>query len=245
MTNLRVLALDIDIAGRKLYQNLNFEIAPHQMIGILGRNGSGKTTLLHLMAGLSPMIKGDILYGDTRLQHFPSRQRAQLIGVLFQENNDNFPQTVYEACSQGRYPYLNKYGQLSTIDESIIHTALLNMSLIDFTLKKVHTLSGGEKRRLSIARLLAQTPRIYLLDEPTNHLDIYYQQKVFDHFHILKNTHPVSIVCVTHDLRYAEKYCDNILLLFKNGEYAFGPTVDVLTPLNISRLFSDEVIVAN
>src|SRR6185437_17086970 len=139
------------------------------------------------------------------------------IGILFQETPaDLFHQTVFEYSSSGRYPHASHFENRENLQ--IIEQALLDMDLLHLNRQLVHTLSGGERRRLNIATVLAQTPRIYLLDEPNNHLDIRYQIQVFEHFKKLSKESAISVVMALHDLRLAKKYCDKIILLSGTGE---------------------------
>src|SRR5262249_42429661 len=149
---------------------------------------------------------------------------AQLRGLLFQEFAAPFPQTVWDYCSMGRYPHLSFLKQIQPHDKDIVLKALEQMDLLPFIQCSITHLSGGEKRRLAIATLLAQAPHIYLLDEPTNHLDMRHQVQVLTHFHTLAKTQNALIVMSLHDVNWIQRYCDHLLLLFGDGEILHGPT---------------------
>lgn len=229
--------LTVQIADKKICQALNWTLEPGDICGILGGNGSGKTTLLHTLAGLIPVQSGEIFLGTKNLTALTAQDIAQQVAILFQETNVTFPQTVFEFCLQGRYPHLSYFGWEKSIDKEIVLAALTQMKLETKLSQSIQTLSGGEKRRLAIATLLAQTPKIYLLDEPTNHLDLRHQISVLNHFKKLSQTDSVGIVMALHDINLAHHYCNKILMLFGDNEVLFGETDVLLNQKNLSRLY--------
>ncbi len=230
MNLLETKNLTLSIANKILCNNLNLQIKPKEVWGILGRNGSGKTTLLHTLANLHPHFDGEIYLHTKKLCAIPLKQRARLLGILFQDFSTVFPQSVWEYCRVARYPHTSE-------DPHIVRQALLAMKLENHVSQKVHTLSGGERQRLAIATLLAQTPKIYLLDEPTNHLDIHHQIHVMNHFKRLAQTQDVSIMMALHDVNMANHYCDKILMLFGDGNYLQGTPEAICTAENLQRLY--------
>ncbi|HLB58124.1 MAG TPA: ABC transporter ATP-binding protein, partial [Gammaproteobacteria bacterium] len=208
-----------------------------EMWGIIGPNGSGKTTLLYSLANLLPVLSGDIFLQEKKISRLSQKNIARQLGILFQDSSDIFPQSVFEFCSSGRYPHLNYFSFGKKEDAFLIKKALSIVDLEKNISQKVHTLSGGERRRLDIATLLSQSPTIYLLDEPTNHLDIRYQIKILDHFKQLTKREPVSVVMSIHDINLAAHYCDKILMLLGEGEYLEGDPSNLFSEKNLERLY--------
>ena len=228
--------LTLTIAKKTLCRDLTLEIQPGEIWGILGPNGCGKSTLLHTLAGLLA-ANGEIILHGKKLADLSRKTIARHIGILFQQCHDLFPQTVYEFCRSGRYPYLNYFGWENEKDTDIVHQALETMELTELKHKNIQHLSGGERRRLSIATLIAQTPTLYLLDEPTNHLDLRHQVKTLTYFRSIANSQSISAFISLHDINLAAQFCDRILMLTGDGRFILGQTKNMLTEENLSFLY--------
>lgn len=231
-------ALSIARGSRFICQRLTLSMHPGEMWGILGPNGSGKSTLLHTLAGLHPLASGEILCQQQPLHTFSAKCLAQHIGLLFQEWHAPFAQSVVEFCLTSRYPHRAFYQPDSPSDHAMVHDALHHTDMLPLAHKKITQLSGGEKKRLAIAALLAQTPRVYLLDEPTNHLDINHQFTLLNHFKRLTRLDHASVMMSLHDINLAQRFCDHVLLLFHDGSHVHGKTHTVLTTENLTRLYT-------
>lgn len=231
----------ITIAHKIICQQLNLELRPGEMWGILGPNGSGKTTLLHTLAGLHAITSGDIWLGPDKLTTLSPKKIAKQLAILFQDTHPIFPQTVWDYCLDARYPHLSYFKKMSEQDQAIVEHALQIMELLPFKQQLITRLSGGEKRRLAIAALLAQTPRIYLLDEPTNHLDIRHQLSTLRHFRDLAEKKSAIVMMTLHDMNLAQQFCNRVLLLFPDRSTIQGNTSDILTTENLTRLYQCSV----
>jgi iron complex transport system ATP-binding protein len=217
--------------------DLTFSVNPGEVWGVLGENGSGKTTLLHTLCGLYPKQKGYIQLGDEDLSTLSRFAIAKKIGLLFQELSQAFSQTVAEYCLASRYPHLTYFKRESAHDLCIVNDALRILDLNHLHHRLISRLSGGEKRRLALAALIAQTPELYLLDEPTNHLDLRYQIKILQHFKYLADTQKIKVIMTMHDVNLARQFCDRVLLIFDDGETLQGTPDKMLTSANLSRLY--------
>ena len=180
MSMLSVQQLDIKIGTVKICNNFDWQMQAGEVWGILGMNGSGKTTLLHTLAGLREPNTGNILLNDQPLTSLTRRSIAQQLGILLQDQHQEFPGTVIESALNGRHPHLHTWQFESGSDRAIAMQALETVGLEDFAQRNVLTLSGGEQQRLAIACLIVQSPQVWLLDEPHNHLDPHQQIRVLD-----------------------------------------------------------------
>ena len=137
----------------------------------------------------------------------------------------------------GRHPHIGRFQWESDRDVEIARHSLNQMDLVSMADRDVATLSGGERRRLAIAQVLTQAPRIYLLDEPTNHLDPQHQ---LDVLHVFREQAASGCIVVAslHDVNLAARFADKCLLLFGDGRWELGDTNSVLTESRLSELYS-------
>lgn len=228
--------VDVAVAGRMLVKRLNLVFEPAQVTAILGRNGSGKTLSLHTLAGLRAPQAGEIRLNDVPLMERSRRERACALGLLTQTTEDTFPSTVLDTVLVGRHPHLGFWEWESDEDRAIARAALDSVQLATLEDRDVATLSGGERRRVALAALLAQDPDIYLLDEPTNHLDPHHQ---IDLLHLMrgKAASGRTIIMTLHDATLAARFADRVLLLFGDGGWVYGKTGEALTPASMERLY--------
>ena len=236
-TLLSVRDLDVNIGSVRVAAGLGFELAAGERLAILGRNGTGKTTLLNTLAGLRETESGSIAVCGASYETLGARRAAQLRGLLPQGHIDAFQSTVLETALIGRHPHVGRWAWEGKEDERFAREALAAVDLAGLGGREVHTLSGGERKRLAIAALLAQQPRLYLLDEPLAHLDLNHQIAVLELLSRRAREDGVAIVMVLHDINLALRHADRALLLFGEGRTLEGPVESVLTAEALSRLY--------
>ncbi len=226
-----------------LCRDLTLTIQPGDYWGILGANGSGKTTLLHSLCGQYQPTSGQILLNNQVLKKLPTRTIAQHIGILFQDAEQNFPQTVFEYCQSARFPHHSLFTlpQQSDADTERVHAAVQSVQLSAHSQHNIQHLSGGEKRRAGIAALLVQDPVFFLLDEPANHLDLRHQIETMNLFAALSSSQQHAVVMSLHDINLAERYCNKILMIFPDGTTKHGPRHALLNQENLSRLYQHPI----
>lgn len=234
---LRARNLSLTIAGRTLCADLNVNLEAGENWVILGANGSGKTTLLHTLAGLRAPDTGNVSLDNSEIGTIPPRARARKIGVLFQEAESEFPATVIETVLTGRYPHLDRWQWEGAQDYQMAEAALEAVGLAGLGQRPLATLSGGERRRVEIATLLAQDAPICLLDEPTNHLDLHHQVQVLSLLAGRARRPGHLNVFVLHDVNLAARFGTHGILLFDNGECRHGPLSGLLDRPHLERLY--------
>ena len=220
------------IQGKAILDDISFGIDAGQSLALIGPNGSGKSTLLRIVAGLLSADSGNVFIGDDQLDKLSARKLAQRLGFVSQEASTTDAIKVHDAVKLGRTPWLSLLSPYGVKDEQIVENAMCDMAISEHRQKRFNTLSGGEKQRVHIARVLAQKPQIFLLDEPTNHLDIRHQIAIMDWVALQKST----IALALHDLTHAF-FCDRVALLSSGKLVAFGSPKEVLKTEIIEQVF--------
>jgi iron complex transport system ATP-binding protein len=233
--------LTVQVGARTLVRDLSIEISPGEFVAILGRNGSGKTLTLHTLAGLRGAAAGTVRIGGAPLTQMSRRAIARQSGFLAQDLEDAFVTTAVESVLIGRHPHLSLWEWESDEDEQAAWRALSAVDMSALSERMTDTLSGGERRRVAIASLLAQDPAIFLLDEPTNHLDPHHQLAVLSLFRKLADDGR-AVVATLHDPTLAARFADRALLLAGDGAWSAGPAATELTAARLSELYVTRVL---
>lgn len=239
---LEAIDLCVSIGGVDICHDLSLRVAAGNCLGILGPNGTGKTTLLHTLAGLRVPDSGEIRCAGADIETSSRRQLAQSMGVLFQAEDRGFPGSVFETVLSGRHPHLGYWGWETADDLAIARAALKTVGLQRMEQRALSSLSGGEHRRMEIATLLAQQPRIALLDEPTNHLDLGNQISILEMLKTRFTCNGQAMILVLHDINHALRYCDSLLLLQGNGLWTSGTTHQVARVETLSELYGHPLV---
>lgn len=224
--SLRLSTQDLSLDPR--LHGINLSVNTGQILGIIGPNGAGKSTLLHCLAGLLPHT-GLCRLDDTDLTALSPRERARCLGLLPQQTDSAWPLSVHDVVSLGRLPW----GDNDTI---AIANAMRATGIEALAPTRIDRLSGGERARVWLARVLAGQPRLLIADEPTASLDLYYQRVVMDCLRAYANAGNIVIIAI-HDLALAAHYCDQLLLLQNGVSQACGTPADVLTESLLSQVF--------
>ncbi|MDR1560178.1 MAG: ABC transporter ATP-binding protein [Clostridiales bacterium] len=233
MTRLVIDNLNFSYDDTDAARNICLSVDKGEFVGLIGPNGSGKSTVLkNLYRALKPDSGKVSLDGDDLF--FLSHKAAALkLGVVGQENDVPFDFLVEEIVAMGRSPHKKLFDIDNEHDKYIVHHALEHLGMANMAKRNYLHISGGEKQRVLIARVIAQECDFLLLDEPTNHLDISYQLQIFDFVKRLG----VTALSAIHDLNMAALYCDRIFVL-KAGEIVLqGKPEEVLTPENILNVY--------
>lgn len=233
--------VSVRVGTRTLVTELSVQFAAGELVAILGCNGSGKTLTLHTLAGLRAPYAGEVHLDGVPFERLGRRAVALRVGLLAQDLEDAFVTTALEMVLIGRHPHLSLWEWETTEDERIAREALQAVDLGDFAERRTDTLSGGEQRRVAVAALLAQRPRIFLLDEPTNHLDPHHQMRVLGLFRSLADQGS-TVITTLHDPTLAARFANRVVLLFGDGRWRAGPVREVLTAESLSVLYDSPMV---
>jgi len=228
--------LRIAVPGRTLVDALELTLTPGEFVAVLGRNGTGKTLSLLTLAGLRGPDAGRVQLDGRDIGALPRQQVATRLALLPQDTEDIFPATVLDTALIGRHPHIGRLHWESAEDHAIARASLAAVGIDNLADRDVLSLSGGERRRLGIAQILAQAPSVYLLDEPTNHLDPQHQLDTLRVFrHAADNG--AAIIASLHDVNLAARIADRCLLLFGDGRWELGIAADVLQAERLAELY--------
>ena len=233
--------LALAVPGRTLCRDVAFEVRAGECWVVVGPNGAGKTTLLLTLAGLRAPAAGVVELGGAPIASFAPRQRAQRLGLLPQDTIDAFPATALEIVLGGRHPHVAPWRAESAADIAAARGALAAVGMQDAAARDVQTLSGGERRRVAIAMLLAQDPPVMLLDEPANHLDIAHEVRTFELLARLARERGRAVFMAVHDLTLAARYATHAVLLGCDKVEA-GPAAQLLEAGRLSLLYGQPLI---
>jgi iron complex transport system ATP-binding protein len=205
--------------------------------GLLGPNGGGKSTLLRILAGILRPDTGDVLLDGHSLTRLPRREAARRMALVPQGTHPTFDFTALEMVLMGRHPHLGAFELEGPGDLTLAHDAMEATGTTNLADRSFLTLSGGEQQRVALASALAQSPQVLLLDEPTASLDLGYQLEIGALLSALNRERAVTMVVATHDLNFAARICDHLVLMRNGRVFAEGPTSTTLTSQAIAHLY--------
>lgn len=238
MTAIRAEKVTIELGGRAVVQDVDLEVPTGQLLALVGPNGAGKSTLLAALSGERQPSSGRVLVGDRPVHEFASLELARVRSMLTQDNAVSFPFLVSEVVEMGRSPWARtpeRESDAAAIDQATTRTDIAHLMERRFT-----ELSGGEKARVSLARVLAQDTPIVLLDEPTAALDLRHQEDVLRIARGLAEEGR-TVVVVLHDLSLAGAYADRVALMEDGRIRALGTPVEVLTEQLVEEVYAVDV----
>lgn len=220
--------------GHTALRNASFEIPRGTVTALVGVNGAGKSTLFKAIMGFVPVAKGDIrLLGHTVKQ----AQRENLVAYVPQseEVDWSFPVLVEDVVMMGRYGRMGFLRRPKQRDHDAVNEALARVNMTDFRHRQIGELSGGQRKRVFLARALAQEGRVILLDEPFTGVDVKTEEQIIALLRELRTEGRVMLVS-THNLGSVPEFCDRTVLV-KQTVLAFGPTETTFTPANLKEAF--------
>jgi iron complex transport system ATP-binding protein len=236
--NIEIASVSVAIQGKRIVEGISLHIQPGQIVGLIGPNGSGKSTLLRTVYRMLKPEAGYVRLGGDDVWKLTARESARRTGVVVQETPSDFEFTVREVVQMGRTPHKDAFTLDTQADAALVSSALARVEMIGFDERLFSTLSGGEKQRVLIARVLAQQPKLLILDEPTNHLDVHHQLEILE----LVRGLGITTLITLHDLNLAAMYCDYLYVMQQGQIAAEGEPEATLTRALIQQVFRVDAI---
>jgi iron complex transport system ATP-binding protein len=224
-----------------IVRGLDLDVAAGEVCGIVGPNGAGKSTLLRLLLGLLVPDAGSVTVDGAEVSSLPPRRRALALAAVLQEEPLDFPFTALEVVLLGRLARLSPLGFERPDDVATALAAMRDTGVAALADRPVVELSGGERKRVLLARALAQEAKALLLDEPTAALDVQHQLEIFTRLQERQRT-GVAVVVVVHDLNLASAFCDKLVLVGAGQPAVVGAPAEVLTEARVRDFFGVEMV---
>lgn len=234
---LRIDGVGFAIGKHRILEDVDIAVRPGETYGIVGPNGAGKTTLLRVAAAIVLPTEGRVLLKGEDIHRLSDRERARRVAFLSQHPQVGFGFRAREMVTMGRYAYRRRLAPLSAADRAAVDEAMESTGTIDLADRIATELSGGELRRVFLARALAQQPRLLFLDEPTAHLDVRYQIELLQLIRQIQEECGLTVVMALHDLTWALRYCHSVAALKDGCVVAAGRTDSVLTEERVAEVF--------
>jgi len=240
--------VSVVIGKKTLLDVKRFNIVPGEVLGVIGPNGAGKSTLLKVCSGECIANTGTVTMNGITLDKWQHKDRALTRAVLPQSSSLMFDFKVMDVVLMGRCPFNS--GLFTEDDRHIAQRAMRLTDTIHLTDRNYPQLSGGEKQRVHLARVLAQLwqhqdseKRYLLLDEPTSALDLSHQHKTLSIAGAFARDQNVGVMVILHDLNLAALYVDKLAMIKDGHIVANGTPENVLTEENVQAVFNYPVLI--
>ncbi|WP_305374576.1 manganese/iron ABC transporter ATP-binding protein [Photobacterium leiognathi] len=220
--------------GHTALHDASFSIPQGSITALVGINGSGKSTLFKAIMGFVPTSKGKVEILNHSVKQALKKNMVAYVPQS-EEIDWNFPVLVKDVVMMGRYGYMNMLRIPRKIDHEKVNAALERVNMQHFSLRQIGELSGGQRKRVFLARALAQESQVILLDEPFTGVDVQTEEQIMALLRELRNEGKVMLVS-THNLGSIPDFCDRTVLINKTI-LASGETSEIFTPENLKIAF--------
>ncbi len=235
MSALAAESLALRLGETQALAGVSAAFAPGRITAVLGPNGAGKSSLLACLAGMRVPDSGRVTLGGSPRTAFHPQDLARRIGFLPQDGEVHWDIDVATLVGLGRFPHRGRWGE-NAEDRAATAAAMVATDVAHLAGRVVNTLSGGERGRALLARVLAGTPQWLLADEPLASLDPAHQLDVLACLRAVAQG-GAGVIVVVHDLNHAARLADDVLLMRDGRIVAHGPPAQVLTPALIGQTY--------
>lgn len=241
MNPIKINKLNWSYGDTKILTDISLDISHGKFTGIIGPNGSGKTTVAKLLSKLLDADSETVYIEGKDLSDIKISELAKKMALVPQSSDIDYEFTVYEVVMLGRTPHIGRFQRESAVDFDIVKKAMKDTDTWQYRDRYINQLSGGERQRVIIAKALSQEPKILILDEPVTYLDVHHQLNLMELIKKLSEERNITIVTILHDLNFALKYCDYVIMLNEGKIYKHGIPEDVVTKEHIKNVYDIEV----
>jgi len=228
--------LRVERGRRRVLEDVDLILAAGEALAVVGPNAAGKSTLVRTLAGLLEPASGDVCLLGRSLRDWPRAARGRTLALATSEEEGPDTLRVADRVGLGRYPHRGPFRPLDATDQAAVARALDRTGIAHLAGRRLGTLSAGERQLASLARGLAQEPRVLLLDEPAAHLDIGHQLQLFRTLDEVRRS-GVAVLAVVHDLSRAAEWAERVVLVAGGRVAAEGPPAELLGSEAASEAF--------
>lgn len=225
-------SVSVQMGDVMILDHVSMDVFPGEVVGLIGPNGAGKSTLLSVISGDVTPTAGDVSIMGVSPNKASAKELARLRSVMLQDVSTAFSFLVRDVVEMGRRPWTGSGAD----DALLIDTALAATGVSHLTGRDITTLSGGERARVALSRVLVQQTPVVLLDEPTAAMDIRHQEQSLGLARRLAEAGK-AVVVVLHDLNAAASYCDRIVCLSDGRVAAAGTVREVMVEEVLSEVY--------
>ena len=216
-----------------ILKGVGFTAQSGEVVGVLGNNGAGKSTLVTCLNRIRKPKSGKLLIDGQDAFHMGRNELAKTVSYVAQKNELTHT-TVFDSVLLGRKPYIK--WSVSQEDMDICHRIMERVGLLDYQMRYVDELSGGELQKVMLARALVAEPKLLLLDEPTSNLDPRNQYEMMALVREVAKEKGLTVITVIHDLNLALRYCDKFYFLKAGEGYSYGGS-ETVTPETLQAVY--------
>jgi iron complex transport system ATP-binding protein len=234
---LRVENISFSYADTPALRNVSFATGAGKLIALAGQNGSGKSTLLKAAARVITPREGSVFFDDRPLHDWDAKEYARHAGYLPQQPEATFSMRAIDIVVSGRAPFLTRFGWESESDYAAAAEALELCDGAHLAERYLDAMSGGERKRVFLARVLAGRPRLILLDEPLSELDVAHVQQFSKLLRQIVDRTQATVIFASHDLNWAAAYSDRVVVMREGAIAADLTPEQMMQPDTVRDLF--------
>ena len=234
---LDVRGVSYSYANAPAIRDVSFTLGERQLVALTGPNGSGKSTLLKIAARVLAPHSGNVQFENKAVEQWPAKEYAKRVGYLPQDPEPAFPMRALDVVVSGRAPYLGRFSWEQASDWNEAERALELCDAAHLRDRYLDEMSGGERKRVFLARVLAGTPRLIILDEPLAALDLSHVQQFSQLLRDVVDRTGCTVLFAAHDLNWAAAHSDRMLVMQRGALALDAPPSEVMTARVMRELF--------
>jgi len=213
MNSISVQSVSVTLGSTKVIDDVSFDVAEGDYIGLVGQNGAGKTTLIKAIVGILPCSKGTIELFGTKVEDFASWKDIGYMPQMGGSDKMLFPATVEEIIALGLISGARFPKNLTKDNRHDVEIAMQSLGISSLRKKLLSELSGGQKQRVLLAKAMVNNPKLLILDEPNSAIDTKTREQLFDVLQTMNEKKKTTIIVITHDIGHIGRYASKLLYI--------------------------------